>query len=1275
MKDISDFTGIYSLSQTMKFELKPIGSTAKKLEDSGLLNQDLKRAEDYPKVKDFLDGKHKIFLQKTLSKINDIDWQPLADAIDLFQKDRSQQKMLEAKQSEFRKAIVNRIKEDDEYALLTEKTPSKLFKYEISHAPDVLAEVKTFGRFACYFKGYQENRANIYSAETQQTSAAYRAVNDNFTKFATAVKIFKNRIAIREDLFHDIMEYPDLEGQDIKTFFEVQKYNLFLSQKGIDNFNRIVANINYVINQYRQQHPEISTKELPFLPPLFKQILSDRERKFATGEFQNASEVCKALLEFIKQNQETDIHGEKVDLFSSLRSVFASLKNTDDLFIDASELTKISSHTLGRWDALQDWMETYADHKYKTKNERSKYCGQKVFNFRDLNAWLDLHEQMDGTPVIDWLDFWKGENVSKYFETERALRDTVVSIAGKQDKIPLQERKDDVNTIKEYLDAIQDLLHSLKPLVVGAEYGGDLDLQGILQEHFSKLAEVIPLYNRIRNFITRKISESGKIKLMFDNPTLADGWDSNKEQANTAVIFLKDNAYFLGIMNPKCKTDFSELISSGSEPCYKKMVYKQIQDPTKDLPNLMRIDGKVVRKTGRKNAQGVNRILEDLRDRYLPVEINRIRKNSSYLASQDNFSKDDLIKYIDFYKEMICEYKSEMKFTFRPSCDYATWIDFTNDIKLQAYKITFSDIPVKVIDQLVEEGKLFLFQIWNKDFAEGASGTPNKFTLYWKSLFDPRNLSNTIFKLNGEAELFYREPPIKKPVCHKKGEKLVNRTIVTAIHDGKAVRTPIDENVYYEIFRYVNHRLDEPLSEDAAELLKKRLDWADGMHFEDTLGKLVVKDAKFDMVKDRRFTQRKFLFHVPITINFKADDKVSKFNDNVREFLHDAPDVNIIGIDRGERNLIYLVLMDQQGHILEQRSFNIIGGVDYQEKLNCREKERDQARKSWSEIGKIKDLKAGYLSGVVHEIARMMIRHKAIVVMEDLNTGFKRGRSKIEKQVYQKFERALIEKLNYLVFKDTADPIAAGGVMNGYQLTEKFDSFKKMGKQCGFIFYVPAWCTSKIDPVTGFIDFFGSKYLRYESAAKTRTFFSNFNSIRYIAQEDFFEFDCSISKFTDKYEATKPSWKICSFGDRLESFKDASGHWNTRKVILSAALKEVFERAGISLDRNILTQLQNVPESKTDFWRDLLRLFKLTVQMRNSQSNSTSSEDDYIISPIRGKNGMFFDSRKASPDQPCDADANGAYNIARKGLWFMKRIKQDLDTKMTQEDWLRFVQR
>ena len=53
--------------------------------------------------------------------------------------------------------------------------------------------------------------------------------------------------------------------------------------------------------------------------------------------------------------------------------------------------------------------------------------------------------------------------------------------------------------------------------------------------------------------------------------------------------------------------------------------------------------------------------------------------------------------------------------------------------------------------------------------------------------------------------------------------------------------------------------------------------------------------------------------------------------------------------------------------------------------------------------------------------------------MEDLNYGFKTGRFKVERQVYQKFETMLIEKLHYLVFKDR-EVCEEGGVLRGYQL-------------------------------------------------------------------------------------------------------------------------------------------------------------------------------------------------------------------------------------------------
>ena len=94
-RTISEFTGKYKLSQTLKFELQPVGVTEQRLRGSKLLEQDFKRAEDYPKAKEFLDGKHKEFLQKVLAGITDIDWQPLADMLDQFQKNKDLKKELE----------------------------------------------------------------------------------------------------------------------------------------------------------------------------------------------------------------------------------------------------------------------------------------------------------------------------------------------------------------------------------------------------------------------------------------------------------------------------------------------------------------------------------------------------------------------------------------------------------------------------------------------------------------------------------------------------------------------------------------------------------------------------------------------------------------------------------------------------------------------------------------------------------------------------------------------------------------------------------------------------------------------------------------------------------------------------------------------------------------------------------------------------------------------------------------------------------------------------
>lgn len=436
---------------------------------------------------------------------------------------------------------------------------------------------------------------------------------------------------------------------------------------------------------------------------------------------------------------------------------------------------------------------------------------------------------------------------------------------------------------------------------------------------------------------------------------------------------------------------------------------------------------------------------------------------------------------------------------------------------------------------------------------------------------------------------------------------------------------------------------------------------------------------KYDLIKDKRYTVDQFQFHVPITMNFKSDG-TGNINQKVVEYLRSASDTHIIGIDRGERNLLYLVVIDGNGKICEQFSLNEIEvehngekySTNYHDLLDIKENERKQARQSWQSIANIKELKEGYLSQVIHKISELIVRYKAIVVLEDLNTGFMRGRQKVEKQIYQKFEKMLIEKLNYLVFKKQ-NPDLPGGLLHAYQLANKFESFNKIGKQSGILFYIPAWNTSKIDPVTGFVNLFDVKY---ESVDKTKCFFSKFETIRYNSERDMFEWKFNYSEFTKKSEGTQSNWTIYSYGNRIVTFRnpEKNSQWDNKEINLTEKIKLLFEKYRIDLSSNLKEEIMNRTEK--EFFIEFVSLFKLVLQMRNSW---TGTDVDYLVSPVCDENGVFYDSRKVDNTLPQNADANGAYNIARKGMLLLDKIRKNssdkkIDFSITNKEWLSFAQ-
>ncbi len=301
-----------------------------------------------------------------------------------------------------------------------------------------------------------------------------------------------------------------------------------------------------------------------------------------------------------------------------------------------------------------------------------------------------------------------------------------------------------------------------------------------------------------------------------------------------------------------------------------------------------------------------------------------------------------------------------------------------------------------------------------------------------------------------------------------------------------------------------------------------------------------------------------------------------------------------------------------------------------------------------------------------------MLKYKAIVVLEDLNMGFMRSRQKFEKQVYQKFEKMLIEKLNYLVDKK-ADPVKPGGLLNAYQLTGKFESFNKLGKQSGFLFYVPAWNTSKIDPVTGFVNLFDTRYVNEE---KTKEFFAKFKSIRYNASSDWFEFVFDYADFTQRAEGTRTQWTVCTKGSRIQIEKegDNSSDWKYTEKDITREFKDFFAEFEIDINGNL--QKSIVLHNGKNFFERLLRLFRLALQMRNSEP---ATSIDYLVSPVSDDGEHFFDSRDSDGSLPRDADANGAYNIARKGMMLVRQIKcagdlAKLKFDVSNKSWLNFAQ-
>ncbi len=189
----SQFTGLYPVSKTLRFELKPVSKTLEKIWEKGIIKGDKSKADHYVDAKKIIDEYHKYFISEALKGIK-LDWTPLRDAFidSLTNRTQDSKKKLEDQQKGFRKKIAEKLAAHPHFKELTASTPKELFEKILPDHFGKEESIEAFKRFSTYFKGFQENRKNIYSAEAISTGVPYRIVHDNFPKFLSNIEIFQN---------------------------------------------------------------------------------------------------------------------------------------------------------------------------------------------------------------------------------------------------------------------------------------------------------------------------------------------------------------------------------------------------------------------------------------------------------------------------------------------------------------------------------------------------------------------------------------------------------------------------------------------------------------------------------------------------------------------------------------------------------------------------------------------------------------------------------------------------------------------------------------------------------------------------------------------------------------------------------------------------------------------------------------------------------------------------------------------------------------------------
>ena len=176
-----------------------------------------------------------------------------------------------------------------------------------------------------------------------------------------------------------------------------------------------------------------------------------------------------------------------------------------------------------------------------------------------------------------------------------------------------------------------------------------------------------------------------------------------------------------------------------------------------------------------------------------------------------------------------------------------------------------------------------------------------------------------------------------------------------------------------------------------------------------------------------------------------------------------------------------------------------------------------------------------------------------------------------------------------------------------------------------------------------------------------------FDDISYQTATGHFQFSYNVNKLgkpSKDEPLNNPNWTVSSHVLRSQYYAKQQ---KTEMFVVTDKIKRALENDGIDCNTpNLRSQL--ITSQSKSLHQTMMYCFNAILAMRvtNPNAEKGSDENDFILSPVY----PFFDSRKSNKLLPENGDANGAYNIARKGIMLINRINDEVSWNKERPDLL-----